>query len=164
MANIILRKMTKQLARQYYRKFEMDPILFMDMALYKPYVYSEAQSDARFERHMSFGREYLAIILDENCIGEVIFKEIKPEESSCVFSICLQNDSVKNKGYGTQAELLALEYAFSKLDVKTVYADAVQKNQRSQHVLEKVGFMQTHQDELFKHYRCDRDTWKHQKG
>lgn len=66
------------------------------------------------------------------------------------------NDSYKNKGYGTAAERLILEYAFRELEMQTVFADALIGNQRSQRVLEKVGFIKTHQDDQFVYYRCDR--------
>ena len=69
--------------------------------------------------------------------------------------IHLQNDSVKEKGYGTQAERLVLQYAFEELGMVAVNADAALKNTRSQHVLEKVGFRYTHEDDTFKYYRCE---------
>ena len=70
--------------------------------------------------------------------------------------IHLQNDAVKGKGYGTQAERLILQYAFEELGMVAVNADAALKNTRSQHVLEKVGFRYTHEDDTFKYYRCER--------
>lgn len=160
MDNIKLCKMTKTVARRYFKGFETDPVLFMDMSKYQPYVYSEERADAYYERQIRLGREYLAILADEEPIGEIILKNIDPEKRCCTLSIHLQNDSVKNKGYGTQAEILALEYAFKELGTETVYADAVLKNRRSQHVLEKVGFTQTHSDETFRYYRCDKANWQ----
>ena len=77
--------------------------------------------------------------------------------------IHLQNDAVKEKGYGTQAERLILQYAFEELGMVTINADAAVKNTRSQHVLEKVGFCYTHEDETFKYYRCEAnkvDRWQ----
>ena len=69
--------------------------------------------------------------------------------------IHLQNDGVKGKGYGTEAERLILQYAFEELGIAAVNAKAVLKNTRSQHVLEKVGFRYTHEDDTFKYYRCE---------
>ena len=34
-----------------------------------------------------------------------------------------------------------MKYAFEQMNMNTVFADAVRKNTRSQHVLEKVGFI-----------------------
>ena len=70
--------------------------------------------------------------------------------------IHLQNDAVKGKGYGTQAERLILRYAFEELGMVAVNADAAQKNARSQHVLEKVGFKYVREDDTFRYYRCDK--------
>ena len=101
----------------------------------------------------------MAVILDGKAIGEVILKKVDYEHKSCVLGIHLQNDSVKNKGYGTQAEILTLRYVFNVLKLETVFADAIHKNRRSQHVLTKAGFLETHRDETFIYYRCDRANW-----
>ena len=63
---------------------------------------------------------------------------------------------VKGLGYGTYAEKLALKYAFDVLGMAAVNADAVIKNTRSQHVLEKVGFQLIGEGDGFKYYQCVR--------
>ena len=73
--------------------------------------------------------------------------------------ISLRSDDVKNRGYGTEAEIQALRYAFVQMGMETVFADSVINNVRSQHVLEKVGFIETHRDDSFIYYRCDRNSW-----
>ena len=160
--NIRLCAMTKELARQYYRDFEMDPDLFMDMDKFHPYVYSAEKCDETVERYQRLGRIYLAVMLDGAPIGEVILKNIDREQKCCTLGIHLQNDRVKNKGYGTQAEILAIQYAFDEMKLDTVYADAVHKNKRSQHVLHKVGFRETHSDDTFVYYECKKDSWNAQ--
>lgn len=45
---------------------------------------------------------------------------------------------------------------FDELGMTAVNADTVQKNTRSQHILEKVGFRLTGEDEMFKYYRIER--------
>ena len=74
--NVRLCIMTKELARQYYSRFEMDPMLFMDLSQYQPYVYCQEKSDARVERYQSLGRVFLAVMLEDDPIGEVVFKNI----------------------------------------------------------------------------------------
>ena len=54
------------------------------------------------------------------------------ESIEATFSIRMKNDGVKNHGYGTKAEILALDYAFHTLELKTVFADAIHKNKRTQ--------------------------------
>ena len=68
----------------------------------------------------------------------------------------LQNDTVIGKGYGTRAEQLAIRYAFDELGKVAVNADTIEKNTRSRHVLEKVGFRLVKQENGFKYYRYER--------
>lgn len=65
----------------------------------------------------------------------------------------MQNDGVKEHGYGTRAERLVLKYAFDVLGMVAVNADTVLKNTRSQHVLEKAGFQYIREANGFKYYR-----------
>ena len=95
-------------------------------------------------------------MLEDRSIGELQLKRIDREKAECTLSIHLQNDAVKGKGYGTQAERMAVQYAFDELGMAAVNADAVRKNIRSQHVLEKVGFRLIAEDDLFKYYRMER--------
>ena len=56
----------------------------------------------------------------------------------------------------SQAEHLAVKIAFDELGMTAVNADAIMKNTRSQHVLEKVGFHLVGEDGAFKYYRIER--------
>ena len=67
----------------------------------------------------------------------------------------MQNDTVKGKGYGTEAEKLAVRYAFDKLGMSAVNADTVVKNTRSQHILEKIGFRLVKEEGNFRYYRIE---------
>jgi len=157
--NIYLTEMTQELARHYFQRFQLDPALFLDPAKYKPYVYDEAQCDATIERYRQMGRVYFAVMLDGEPIGEVVLKNINRIERHCTMGITMRSDEFKNKGYGTKAEILAIKYAFLEISMETVFADTIIHNARSQHVLKKVGFIETHQDDAFVYYRCDKDTW-----
>lgn len=152
---IHLCKMTTALAKDYFRNFAYDPDVFMDGQELKTYVYSDAHAEQMVQRQAERNRVYLAVMLNGRPIGEIILKKIHEPVDSCTLGVHLQNDAVKNKGYGTQAEILALGYAFETLGLKTVYADALKKNTRSQHVLQKVGFVKTGEDKSFIYYRCD---------
>ena len=72
-------------------------------------------------------------------------------------SIILSNDTVKGYGFGTRGEELILNYAFNDLGLSTVYADAVIRNTRSQYVLETLGFVYTHEDEMLRYYEIHKD-------
>ena len=146
---IYLQEMTKELARRYFSRFEIDPALFADIRQFRPYIYNEAACDETVERYRKLGRVYLAVMLEDEPIGELVLKNINRDEQHCTLGITMRSDEFKNKGYGTQAELLALDYAFHTMGLSTVYADSLIGNTRSQHVLEKVGFRETGRDEAF---------------
>ena len=101
----------------------------------------------------------MAVTLQNHPIGEIILKNIDPEAKCCTMGITMVNDSYKNKGYGTAAEILAIRYAFEEMGMDTVLADSLIRNLRSQHVLKKAGFRETDQDQTFVYYRCGKSSW-----
>ena len=156
-ADLRLAPSTKELCREYYRVFEHDPALFEDRSRLVPYVYDEAAVDAKFEeRRKRVNNRPFYILLDEKVIGELVLKNVDTEKKRCELGICLVNDKVKNKGYGTAAERLGLAYAFDELGMNEVLADTLLLNTRSQHVLKKLGFRFVSEDEHFKYYRITR--------
>lgn len=158
--NIRLCLMTKELARRYFKDFILDPVLFIDESKFQPYEYSPEKSDATVERYRQLGRIYFAVMLDGEPIGEIILKQIDYEKKHCTIGISMKSDEFKNKGYGTEAEILALDHIFETMQFESVYADTILKNVRSQHVLRKVGFREIRRDDAFIYYRCDRSSWK----
>lgn len=154
---VTLRPATRELFHRFYREFENDPAIYTDMGRFAPYVYNEAAVDRRFEAQQTADRRAFLIMSGERPVGEMIFKRIDWGKRTCSLSIHMVNDSVKNKGYGTRAERLALRYAFDELDLLAVDADAIRKNSRSQHVLEKAGFRRVGEDDTFLYYRCERE-------
>lgn len=157
MEQISLQLMTRELCHQIYKKWENDDSIYMDMGLFKTYIYDEEKVDKYFDAKQNPSRMLFAIMLGDNAIGELQLKQIDMKTKECTLSIHMQNDAAKGKGYGTRAEQLAVEYAFEKLGMKAVNADTVIKNIRSQHVLEKVGFQFVKEDGDFRFYRIERE-------
>lgn len=153
---IELKKMTRSLCHELYKGWRNDASIYMDMSLFKPYSYDEASVDRYFDAKNEPSRIIFAIMLNGKPIGELQLKRIDWEKAECTLSVHLQNDTVKGKGYGTQAERMAVKYAFDELGMVAVNADTIIKNTRSQHVLEKVGFHFTGEDGMFKYYRIER--------
>ena len=148
--------MTPALCHQLYRAWQNDPALCADPADYKPFRYDPAWVDRRFARQQTPDRRYFAILADETVVGELLLKRIDRAAGTAVLSIHMQNDQVKNKGFGAWAEKLAVAYAFEQLGLRAMLADAVKTNARSRHVLEKAGFKPCGEDEQFAYYRIDR--------
>lgn len=157
MEQISLQLMTRELCHQIYKKWENDDSIYMDMGLFKTYIYDEEKVDKYFDAKQNPSRMLFAIMFGDNAIGELQLKQIDMKTKECTLSIHMQNDAAKGKGYGTRAEQLAIEYAFEKLGMKAVNADTVIKNIRSQHVLEKVGFQFVKEDGGFRFYRIERE-------
>ena len=148
---VSLRPMTRQMCHAFYKGFQNDPAI----GHYYEYVYTPEIADRYFDTNSAADRMLFAIMVGDQIVGECKLKNIDLQKRECSMGIHLQNDVVKGKGYGTQAERLILQYAFEELGMIAVNADAALKNSRSQHVLEKVGFCYTHEDETFKYYRCE---------
>lgn len=153
---IELKEMTRELCHELYKDWSNDASIYMDMSLFKPYSYNKASVDRYFDSKNEPSRIIFAIMLDIKPIGELQLKQIDLEKAECTLSIHMQNDAAKDKGYGTQAERLAVKYAFDELGMVAVNADTIMKNTRSQHVLEKVGFHLIGEDGTFKYYRIER--------
>ena len=148
--------MTRDLCHELFRGWENDPAIYMDMDLFTTYTYDEAAVNRYFESKQGPSRVLFAIMLDGRPVGELQLKRIDRKNKECALSIHMQNDRVKGHGYGTRAEQLALQYAFDVLGMAAVNADAVVKNTRSQHVLEKVGFQYLKEEGGLKYYRYAR--------
>ena len=153
---VTLCPMTRALCHALFRDFQNDPDTFADMDRFAPFVYDEAWVERYFEKQQRPDRHTFAILRGGEVVGELLLKDIDRERRVCTLSIHLQSDAVKNRGVGTRAEGLALDYAFGEMGMEEVLADATLKNARSRHVLEKVGFCQTGEDETFAYYRCAR--------
>ena len=135
---------------------------------WKEYVSDHDMLDEEFIYHKNWvNKYYKAKVLDENrrffaicrngkTVGEIQLKRINFNESQGTLSIHFSNDNYKNKGWGTEAEELLINYAFNSLELNVIYADAIIRNKRSQHVLEKLGFIQIHEDEKLRYYKLEK--------
>ena len=153
---ITLEPMTRELCRRLFSGWQNDPAIYADMGLFRPYVYDEAAVDRYFDSKQVPSRVLLAVMLAGEPIGEVQLKSIDREKAECTLSIHLKHDDLKGRGFGTEAERLAVAYAFETLGLRAVNADTIKKNTRSAHVLEKVGFKRMGEDDGFFYYRIEK--------
>jgi RimJ/RimL family protein N-acetyltransferase len=130
--------------------------VYADPSEYRPYVYEPAAVDRYWEARQVPDRVMFAVTLSGEPIGEVQLKRIDRAAGECTLSIHLRSNDVKDRGYGTAAEKLALEYAFEELGMQAVNADALVKNTRSQRALVKAGFRFLQEADGFRYYRCTR--------
>ena len=153
-----LAPMNRARMHEYFQRLIPDPSLFLNPAECRPFSYDAAWVDAFFDaRQRRKDCVFFAVLLEGAVIGDVGVKHIDLERASGELTIHLTHDGVKNRGFGTWAERRMLEYAFEHLELQTVTADAVLTNGRSQHVLEKLGFHQSGEDESFRYYQLKRE-------
>ena len=152
-----LQLMTRELCHELYKSWENDDSIYMDMSMFKEYVYSKDSFDRYFDSKQGTSRKIFAIMLENRPIGEIQLKQIDMEKKECTLSIHMQNDSFKDKGYVTEAEKLAINYAFDKMGMVAVNADTVVKNIRSQHILDKIGFQFLKEEGDFRYCRLEKE-------
>lgn len=85
----------------------------------------------------------LAIRLVENneIIGTQGLYHISFKDGTATMGYCIGRKDLWGKGYGTEAQMLLLEYAFNTLNLHKVSAEVYDFNPRSKHCLEKCGYV-----------------------
>lgn len=133
----------------FFKDYVADPAM-----TYDTYTYDKEKVDEYYQnRVLDTSRVFFAICYDDKTIGEIQIKRIDKEKLCGTLSISLTNNAFKGKGYGTEAQLLLIYYAINTLGLKTIYADAVHRNNRSKHILEKLGFEHLYDDDALAHYK-----------
>ena len=145
---IVLRPYTLERCHEFYQGYMADPAMTDDN-----YTYDQKNVNRYYEtKVLDTTRCFFAICHNNNIIGEIQIKRIDLERRCGTLSIILKNDTVKGKGFGTEAERLMLDYASNALGLHTLYADVVHRNCRSKRVLEKVGFKHLYNDDDLAYY------------
>jgi len=145
---ISLMPYTPERCHAFWREYVSDPDMW-DIA----FAYNPGWVDRYYQsRAAEADRRMFAICRLGKTVGEIQLKHIDFGKGCATMSIHLANDACKNRGWGSEAERLITEYAFSVLGLTAVYADCVHRNTRSQHVLEKTGFVFTHADDKLRYY------------
>lgn len=152
---VYLLPMTPEMYHAYFKEYQNDPDLYIDKNAYTPYIYEEETVNRYIQRQIDLNRKVFAIMIQNEMVGEIVIKNIV-EHQCATMGLAMKNASYKDRGFGTQAERLAIQYVFHELDIPVLYADSILSNTRSQHVLEKVGFQLIRQEGDFKYYRIDR--------
>ena len=138
MSSIELRTFTEAEYHAFFRLYRSDPIL--DPV---PFRYNREQvARSYLYNHGGFRADYehFGIFLDGEPVGSFQLKRIDPEKKKCEFGIILRDDSVKDRGIGTEAIRLGIRLAKEKYQVSAVLGDTMGRNKRMIRVFEKLGF------------------------
>ena len=140
---------------EYFKEYQNDLDLYIDKSTYQTYTYEEEKVNRYIQRQIDLKRKVFAIMFNGEMVGEIVIKNIVERESATL-GLAMKNTKYKDRGFGTKAEQLAIQYVFNELDIPVLYADTILSNTRSQHVLEKVGFKFIKEEGEFRYYRIDR--------
>lgn len=147
-ALITLQPYTLERCHEFWKAYVPDPDMWEGS-----YAYHKEAIDQYYQsKVMDANRRYFAVCNGGQTLGEIQLKYIDFEKRCGTLSIHFANDTYKNRGWGTEAERLLVNYAFDELGLETIYADCVHRNKRSQHVLEKNGFVYSREDEQLRYY------------
>jgi RimJ/RimL family protein N-acetyltransferase len=145
---ITLMPYTNERCHELFKNYISDP-----MMTYEQFHYDEMRVNQYFILKVQDPtRRYFAIVSDGRTVGEIQLKYINEIKKYGTLSILIANDTFKDKGIGTEAIKLILNYAKERLQFTKVYADAIHRNSRSQHVLEGIGFKFIRNDNDLKYY------------
>lgn len=150
-AKINLVDCNKELWHEFYKNYVSDSM--MENTTYV-YNYENVENNYYLKTNDTT-RQYFFIFIEKKVIGQICLKHIDREKETTEIGIALINDSVKGKGYGTEAVKLLIDYVFNTLCFEKIFADSVLRNIRSQHILENFGFAFTHEDSNFRYYVKD---------
>lgn len=146
--NVVLKPYTLKRCHEFYKGYIADPAMTYDR-----YIYDAGKVNEYYQNKvLDNSRRFFAICCNDKVIGEIQIKHIDFERLCGTLSIHLINDTAKGKGCGTKAERLIIDYAVNDLGLHTIYADAVHRNNRSKHILEKLGFKHLYSDEALVYY------------
>jgi RimJ/RimL family protein N-acetyltransferase len=95
----------------------------------------------------------LVIELENQPIGEMSYRT--PEEDVAEIGIKICEPRCQNKGYGTEYIKMLMEHIFMRMEYEKIILDTNLKNERAQHVYEKLGFRKV---------SVNIDAWKDQLG
>jgi len=147
--------MTADMYSSFFIEYENDPDLCLPGQAYVHYEYSEEKVSKYVQRLRDLNRIPLAVLYEDEIVGEIIIKNIA-EHQSATLGLAMKNARYKDRGFGTKAEQLVIQYVFNELDIPVLYADTILSNTRSQHVLEKVGFQFIKEEGDFRYYQIER--------
>jgi RimJ/RimL family protein N-acetyltransferase len=82
----------------------------------------------------------IVIKATDRLIGTTGLRQIDPKNRHASFGISIGEKGEWNKGYGTEATRLLVNYAFETLNLNRVWLEVYENNERGIRAYEKVGF------------------------
>ena len=77
---------------------------------------------------------------DNTYIGGCGYHGVSHKNRTCYVGIMISNKEYQNKGYGTEAFELLINYLFKEMNIRKILLNVFATNKRAIHVYEKLGF------------------------
>lgn len=161
--NLLLRKITKEDANDFFCRFGGNEQVarYMLWKSHKSLKDTQKSIEHTLKRYEegNYYRWGIALRSDNSLIGMIDLLRFDEEENSCSFAYMI-GESFWGKGFGTEALLAVLKYAFEKMDMKLIKADHMCENSVSGAIMRKVGmhYVKTYvakYEKEGKHYDAD---------
>ena len=108
-----------------------------------PFIYNREQISRSYAyNHCGYRPDYrhFGVFLNHEPVGSVQLKRMDPVRKQCEFGIILRDDSVKNRGIGTEAIRRVMDIARDQYQMTAIIGDTMGRNKRMMHVFDKLGF------------------------
>jgi len=140
--NVYLAALEKQDCKKLYEDNEYD---FGNATESILFGYSVENSDEWFYEIQKLLKENVNVRLgiflnDTTVIGDVALQGIDDKNRSCSIGIGIAKIENRNKGYGTEAIELILDYGFKNVGMERITASTMEINIPAQRTLKKLGF------------------------
>ncbi|WP_238883752.1 GNAT family N-acetyltransferase [Clostridium sp. YIM B02551] len=140
---IYLKKLDPEYIEEYWDSFKdisIESMIFTGSTL----QFSKANIE-RFLESIANDRSRIDFLIclkkSDKIVGEVVINEMDKSNRSANFRILINKKEDFNKGYGSEAMVLALNYGFGMLNLHRIELEAFPYNERAIHVYEKIGFV-----------------------
>jgi RimJ/RimL family protein N-acetyltransferase len=129
----------RMLAEEYAKETET----FMERGrdMFSPYTFEHFIREM-YKQQPTSGEVQFAVCLTENdlCIGMIGLEFVDLINGVAETGSWFHNPNYRNKGYGTEAKHLILEYAFDRLHLERIISMVFEANTRSAAALAKQGY------------------------
>lgn len=105
--------------------------------------FSQRQLTDRYKQYIKDPSRYdfaVCLLRNKRIIGNVSIQHIDLESKKADFRIVIHKPELVNKGYGTEATLLAQDFVFKKLVLNRLELKVLSHNEKGIRLCEKTGF------------------------
>ena len=129
-----------------FLKWFNDPEITQYLTMYKPMTRDMEEEWFNNLKHKEDAVHFAIAINNEDksdkIIGNCSFQGINNKNRACSCGIAIGEKEYQNKGYGTEAMEMLLEYGFNTLNVNRIELSVYEFNSRAFKTYQKLGFVE----------------------